>query len=785
MASLTSPATQSDQGRAAGPSTTSPLARRLFLLLGAIALIYAALAGLRTVFDPDLGWQMATGRWIAQHHHLFSTDVFSYTASGQPWVYPVGSALISYGLYLVGGYTLLSWFGAIVCVATVALLLRRGSAFTAAIAVLAIPQIAERTTPRAEMFTVVLFAAYLSILWQNYRTSRAPLWLLPVLMIAWVNLHLGFVAGLMLIAGFVGLDVLALLFAAQRREARQRIPRLLLWLVATAAATLINPWGWHLYEAILRQNRAMAEHSKLIAEWAHGGWNWSGALPSFTHQPLQHTLTILMLVVAVAALAALVQRQLGVAILLVGAMYQTVIHVRMEALTSCIVVLVGGAILFDAMPRLRSWIPKPRVRSVVAVGATVLVVALASLRASEFVSDRVYLASYSLANFGPGSAWWLPQGAAEFVARENPPGNIFNSYNEGGYLVWKLEPKYRDYIDGRAVPFGPDAIPHEERLLGLPLDSSEWQQEADRYDINTLILPLGGGEIAFEQVPNFCYGEKWAPVYLDELAIVLVRRTEKNQDVINRLGVNCANVSLPWATLRHDTRSFQRWVNAASLLAVLNRRSEALTAANNALDIFPYSARLRRIRGSILYASDRRSEAEREWLTSIALGPGDAAGNASAWSQLAELYEKQDRLPDARQAWQQTINLASDSLTKSNPLLKITKTRALVRLARIYILAGQPQPALQALDEAVRNAPPAMADATGGRTFSFDVAQGRAAAWLSLGDVQQATTFEEQAVKLDPDAADAWSHLAKLYAKQGRVDDEHRAEAKATSLAAQ
>jgi hypothetical protein len=66
------------------PSTkdASVLERRLFLALGAIALVYAFLAGLRTVSDPDLGWQLATGRWVAQHHHVFSTDVFSYTACG-------------------------------------------------------------------------------------------------------------------------------------------------------------------------------------------------------------------------------------------------------------------------------------------------------------------------------------------------------------------------------------------------------------------------------------------------------------------------------------------------------------------------------------------------------------------------------------------------------------------------------------------------------------------------------------------------------------------------------
>ncbi|MGA3317387.1 MAG: hypothetical protein ABSC64_13225 [Candidatus Korobacteraceae bacterium] len=105
---------------------TFRLDRRLFLILAAIAIIYAFLAGLRTVSDFDLGWQLATGRWVAQHHNVPSTDVFSYTAQGEPWIYPVGSGLVLYAVYLLGGYALISWIGALACVATVTLLLRRG-----------------------------------------------------------------------------------------------------------------------------------------------------------------------------------------------------------------------------------------------------------------------------------------------------------------------------------------------------------------------------------------------------------------------------------------------------------------------------------------------------------------------------------------------------------------------------------------------------------------------------------------------------------------------------------
>ena len=90
---------------------------------------------------------------------------------------------------------------------------------------------------------------------------------------------------------------------------------------------------------------------------------------------------------------------------------------------------------------------------------------------------------------------------------------------------------------------------------------------------------------------------------------------------------------------------------------------------------------------------------------------------------------------------------------------------------------------MQALDEAVRSAPADAVAATGEGSLRFNVAQGRAAAWGVLGDLEQATSFQEEAVQLAPESADAWSHLAKLYQRQGRFENEYRAEERAAKLA--
>ena len=333
---------------ARGPSTTgaSVVQQRLFYVLALVALVYAFLAGLHTVSDFDIGWQMATGRWAVQHHRVPSVDVLSFTAQGQTWIYPVGAGVIFYAAFLLGGFSLISWIGAAACCGTVALLLRRGSAVGAGIAILGVPLIAYRTTPRADMFTVVLFAAFLSLLWENYQTGRARLWILPLLMVAWVNLHFGFSSGLGLMAVYVVTELLETIFGeVRRRAAIQRLRSASGWLACTAAVTLINPWGWGLYRALMRQQQATAAQQFWISEWASVSLRWSAVSTALSLRETRGAIYLMLAIALVAGVLALFRTQLGAAILLLGSMYPAVHYVRMAAVFTCVVVVVGLEIL--------------------------------------------------------------------------------------------------------------------------------------------------------------------------------------------------------------------------------------------------------------------------------------------------------------------------------------------------------------------------------------------------------------------------------------------------------
>jgi len=766
---MTSPAVLPSQtGSHTSSTDDSPFPRALFFSLSAIALAYALLAGLHTVSDFDLGWQLATGRWIAQHHHVPSTDLFSYTAAGEPWIYPVGAGLIFYAAYLLGGYSLISCLGAAACAAAVALLLRRGTVVTAAIAVLAVPLIATRINPRADMFTVVLFAAFLSLLWENYQTGRAPLWWLPLLMVAWVNLHLGFVSGLGLIAAYGVVEALEMVAGSVRRcTAQQRLRQAAGWLFCTLLTTLANPWGWGIYRALIRQERVNAQHELLITEWTSVPLNWFAISSNLSLRQTRGTIYLLLGIAVAAAALAVLRFRLGAAVMLLAATYPAVHYVRMGAVFACVVVVVGGYVLSGEMARVAARTSRS-VLWPIAACVVALLTALVGLRCFDLATNRHYFQGITASTFGPGLGWWFPQRAAEFVARQGIPGEIFNTYDEGGYFIWSLGPQRRDYIDGRAPLFGVQRIQRHDTLLTLSPDSAPWQEDTRRYNINSVLLPLGRFDgIQMIRLQDWCQSKLWRPVYLDELSAVFVRRLPETEALTQRFPVDCQTAPLPARpTAGNGAEAFNAWANAAAVLSALGRNTEALAATVNALSIFPDSWFLHWLRGNLLFAGGSLGESEQEYLTAVALNPSEVT-----WGALAATYHQRGRIPSSLVALKHAAQLSQ------------APQQVLVELGYAYVAAGQPAEALKAFDEAVRSAPPNLKAVDNGK-FDFTVAQGRSGAWDELGDMEKAISWQEEAARLAPDVPQPWRRLAQFYERQGRTEDANRARTHAAEVAA-
>jgi tetratricopeptide (TPR) repeat protein len=100
------------------------------------------------------------------------------------------------------------------------------------------------------------------------------------------------------------------------------------------------------------------------------------------------------------------------------------------------------------------------------------------------------------------------------------------------------------------------------------------------------------------------------------------------------------------------------------------------------------------------------------------------------------LYKHEGRIPETISAQRRAIELSASP--QPNELLK---------LAELYLDTQQPRAALDTFDKAVRNATPDLLATGGARSFTYDVALGRASAWRSLGDTKRAASFDDEAVR--------------------------------------
>jgi tetratricopeptide (TPR) repeat protein len=742
---------------------------RLFLF--ALAVTYAFLAGMKTVGDLDIGWQLATGRYIVQHWRIPSTDVLSYTAQGHRWIYPPLSCVCLYLLMLSGGWAALSWLNACACAATIGLILRKGTLRTAALAILAVPAISFRTVPRAELFTTLLFASSLSILWQYYRRSRGPVWLLPIIMLAWVNLHLGFVAGVVLWCGYFLVEFLELPFAERRAEALLRVRKAAPWFAASLLATLANPWGPRIYHALTLQEKLIGVHSVIIGEWSRVRLS-AAALGQAVNWRNPESSSWWLLGVAVLVLpATLMKKRFGAALWLAASAVLSLEHLRFEALFAMVVVVVAGTNLPSVSSKeagteaaLRHPWRKLLARWALKNGGAVPGLALAAVaaffvgtRSWDLMANRYYLRTSQVSLFGAGPSWWFPERAARFLFQERLPGQIFNDYDLGGYLAWRLGPDYPDYIDGRYIPFGTQFFAREKALLSLSPDSQEWQGEADRRGINVAIFSLAriGGLSSAPLVP-FCQSQLWKPVYLDDVSAIFLRERPENAAWLERLVINCQTqpISPPPRAPHHSwggwAERYNFYANAGSVFYMLSRDAEAAQALDQAASIFPSDPNLYLIRGQLDQATGHIEEAEREYEAALRLAPTDAG-----WYDLGALYIAERRYAEAARCLEHSASLSLRDYDRYQ------------LLGRIFLTMNQPEKALQAFTRAERAGPYKGAASELGAQFQAQLAEGRARAWESLGDINKAVAFQSLAVQFTPAVRSRWLALADLYQSQG------------------
>lgn len=391
--------------------------------------------------DPDFGWHLAAGNYFL-HHGFPATDIFTYTASDFPWVsHEWLNDVLVYCVYMVGGFPLLSVVFALLWTGAIWLVSRKLPTALILIAVLALlPFVGIRALTWSVLFLAVL------IVLVKFKNGKYTL-LLPLLFLLWANLHGSFVIGF----AYLGYQA----FVA-------RSLRLVIVGLLSVAITFINPYGYRLYEEILSTIMDPSLTAR-ISEWQSFGtvptavpyvMVWFGV----TAYGMRHTwkkwrtylrLDILFFIASIS-------------------------HLRQLPLFIIISLPFTAQGIADIAAMIPKQLDRPRRRFI--AGVAILFAAI-SVTCGVMAYHDSSLQREAL----------YPTRAVAYLQQHPCSGNLYNSYNYGGYLIWKL-PSQKVYIDGRMPSWSHQGQKYMDDYFKFSDDSNYRNDQIAKYSIACAIV---------------------------------------------------------------------------------------------------------------------------------------------------------------------------------------------------------------------------------------------------------------------------------------------------------
>jgi tetratricopeptide (TPR) repeat protein len=503
---------RANAGAAVGPNKTAAAPRWLRPASCALAaiLLFTVFSG--EIRDTDIWLHLKTGQHTLQTRALTVPDPFSYTSALPSSGYGGEAAtryfnltaewlsqVIMYLLYLLGGFPALVITRALMLVTFCALAgriaFRRGGDFflsvAAALAAGGMAYHFQQSRPFLATFLGV--AVTMAIL-----ESRQRLWLLPPIFLVWANCHGGFFLGWLVVLAYSA-EALILRF---RKKPVPGERALWLTLGMCILASGVNPNGFRVIQ-ILSLYRASGIQSENL-EWQRPIF-WEPGIYSF-----------LLFGPAIVMLAAWRKTRPADWFLYLG-----FAAVSMTAVRNVMFMGLIGPVL------IASYLPKWRVLTALAVPVAAAVL---------IVYDAVPAAASGNVFAFRAADWQLPSGAADFIQAHKIKDRMFNGYEMGGYLVWRLWPLQRDFIDPRGL--SEQAYADYRRLL-ISTDREGIERTLRKYGIDMMVLDgfdyLGGQAYPLVVETARTGAPEWKLVQADAQSAIFMRHPPAGVQPLNGL----------------------------------------------------------------------------------------------------------------------------------------------------------------------------------------------------------------------------------------------------------
>lgn len=367
--------------------------------------------------DSDWGWHYRYGEYFFQTGKILRQDIFSSSMPGYAWInHSWLYDIVVYLLYSLGGFPALIIAGAVVGTLIFAIVVRplfRQWFFLAFFApiYLSVAWTGLELGLRAQTVGLLFFSVFIARLVASEK-DRRKLFAVPLLFFLWANFHGSFLIGV----------VLLMVYALTKRTMGI--------VLASIIATLVNPFGWHIYEEGYRH----VVHPLLsaVVEWH----------PPTQNCPACHIPVVYALAGALSA-GMLIRRKvtdIPWVIMIELVLAQSLIARRYLPFFAVVSMPYAGTLIND----LYDWCKKPHLLERIAnVGVIVSLMYVVVIQVPKYHVFRFSWDEYCTNSSG------CSVGIIDYLqTHELPRGPGFTPYDWGGYLIGRKVPM-KTFVDGR------------------------------------------------------------------------------------------------------------------------------------------------------------------------------------------------------------------------------------------------------------------------------------------------------------------------------------------------
>ncbi len=455
---------------------------RLLTCLLFLALIVAAAL---MPIQHDTWWQLRAGQDMWTARRVLLIDTYSHSAYGAFWPNHEWLAeVIYYACYRLGGLALVTLFAAAMITAAWAISWRLSVGpvrVRFALMALALVPASLHWEPRPHAFS------FLFLMLTVYLIVKERYAWLPVVFLAWANCHGGVLTGFLVLAAGLAAQTLSLRTGWLRRSAI---------LLACMIAGSITPLGLALWTELPKSLARIRMYP--LNEWQR---------TTFTDPRLA-----LFWVLAGVLCVRVVQRGSAAATDKRGMVNST----YAVTLSACALVLLPlaisavrnvGMFLMVAVPAMTALVPPSEARSTRRKERPALNLTVISTAATAAIVAIIYAYVTQINHLH-----WMPLPAGSLRALARCPGNLYNRYDEGGYLIW-FAPEKPVFLDGRQDPYDPRLVLEQIRME----TTGDYAATFARYQIECAYLPTSSPITARLTTAG------WRALYTDPSWVVLAR----------------------------------------------------------------------------------------------------------------------------------------------------------------------------------------------------------------------------------------------------------------------